>query len=294
MGQHWFSYYRMLGLMICSSLAICVCSKLYARSVYPIALQVENASTFSNASTKLLPDSLKVRSQVYLRQYTGMFSDVRQGVFNLELQKQKLQYGVNMRSEKEGMYLTNNRVYGHSTVSVLMDKKHALFAGAAMGLASISIGDNTAEPGGTDMAVDVASWFGIRTQTYIVRVCAAQVLNSKIAPLGYEHEFTRYGRIYASKKFKKSPDYDLRLYSECSYYTNKPMTVNAGAGIRWNENVELGFGVAETTGVVGFCDVVLYKKRYNVSAIILYEIQNTFSSTGEQVPTFQVGMKLNR
>lgn len=261
---------------------------------YPTIIQVETRNSLGIAPLSFISDTSFIESYVYLRQFSGMFSDVRQSEIGVQIKGKMSKFGLYVHSDKEGEHLTTSRVQGKYSISVQVDKDIYLTAGLYAGLVNQSIGENTSLNSGTDIAPDLGIGFGFYTPTMFFKASISQVLNSDITPIYIPAELPQYYQLYGSKLFVVSDVWRVRMFAKADFYKDYKMGLNIGGSVIWREKLGIGAAATNNDGMIYFVEVNLLNSTSRVDLTTAYETQNAFAQNYISVPTYQFGITFRK
>jgi hypothetical protein len=287
-----FLRYRM-GILKKIVVLLLSVADLFAQEVshYPEQIFLENIASQVSSPLHSFTDSSRFEAYSYLKQHSGLFSDIRHSHSALQVLMKRSKLGLSFSKNSEGDYLSFSRAYLHYSVAVPLSKRFTGSAGLNIGAVNFELGDHKSHIYGTDRAPDLDAGLSLRSSKEVIKITFAQVIKSSLTPLEYRYILQPHIQFYASKMFAMQKKTAHKITLRSFIYKDAPFVYNVSYAFLY-KNISGGLGVTEKKGFTVFFQTrILELSNYYIDITGAYETTNIFVSTGQKIPIYQIGIQ---
>ena len=205
---------KLLQLIFLLYASVVCCQEI---SDYPLYPSIQNFNTPFTGAIYIPADNVKLYSDLGIRQFSGLFNDVRQIAFRASYNNDRHNYGLSVYSEEEGEIISNTRAYFKYTVDIKLNSLYTLKGGISFGGISKSYNHNQSKWSATATTLDANIGAGLLGKNSYTAFSINQLPSSDLFLVGKGLNYARYFSFYyknklmlARQKFSFTGNYDLR------------------------------------------------------------------------------------
>lgn len=228
------------------------------------------------------------------KQQVGLFENIYQTKACINYNQKRSSYTFQVHSEKEGDFISQNRLNFRYSVKTKLSKNTSLGVFFQPGFVNYKIGDDKVLAG-SDFAPDLTAGVLFGLPKTFVTVNSSHIGSFSVTPIGTELVLKNYYTLSIHHNLYDIKNYGIDIHTQGLFFPQgKDMHQ---IGFSFYRKDLLKFIVAATSygDMIYAAELnIINKNKYNCLLNVSFENQNQLKSTGMRIPYFNIGIIIHK
>ena len=188
------------------------------------------------------PDQSTFEFQSFLRQQTGIFRNIYQAYYKANYSLKSATTSLYGNIEREGDFISRNRMYGNYTIYIPLSKKLKFGAGISGGLINFSMNTESQSINVNKTAIDANCGVSITSDKWFVQASIDQIPQRNIKSISSTFTYKTYYQALSRFNIVSNNRFELKGISHLLLYTDQKSEFLVGIYAAYKKTLWFGTG----------------------------------------------------